>query len=872
MYKTKLSLVEPTKLLERITVDNLRFINPLGHDYVSGAYNISPVGGIGENINFAEYSGGPSSDPPRTTIKDEVYKNVVPMSGVNIYNLSFWLLALGVWTPKPAEISLIAPDGTTVWTGTAYFTTGSQIASVRVNASGNYTVKYSTQDGNKTITATYSIYVVNNTTAKPPYTITTAIERVLNAGVGAYNGYFKLDPALAEKWKNIEAPEFEITGKTLFEALLLIGGYKDVQAIPRLTPTPGSAEDWEYNFIKFDLLNGDEEWTPPRGYIDKQEYWDGESYCGGVESYVDNFVDNTKNGAIKPSFPMTVRTETSDLIIDDGHAIIKTEFPIYKIEKVEQAYISATGEPVGDITPYIFEKSEYDKLSSYVGTFPTAKQFALYYIQGQPNLYGLVLKPETATAIGAAIQDFAAVQIAEKKSGQKYTPTLGIRAFAYKVTYTPITNRRIRQFRPTRDFPNGNLLYYNQSGNIVDSKNYGGRMKGELARIGNKVELETYRLYNLADMPKPGMKKDGKYISQVDWEIQATCMKVTIHLVKNYNRLSQYIGINSMQRFYEVSEKQATYRPLNFSYFSQIGRLIGNANAKNIITADGISYFAETFKNIYPAGQIKISYVVVTAYSKDGVQIQSPTIHEVCGNGIGNSMSFYFSFEDNYSAGGQALFKDFAKNVQRAVPYSDEYGELYELQMDFYSGYATRELKFFDQASTDTHASFCDLLPEVSGAPTNYPPLISYRAVVDKNGGEKISVETQIHFQANSANIIIGSALGEDNLLVSNEAHTHTFVCLPYEIEALQERIPVEDVNTWKISTPGVDVVTSGGQSVAVAIGTALKPIRNTTSRDALSWACVNEQGNILIARNVKIAKDAANRDQNYINFNLTID
>ncbi|MBD5100952.1 MAG: hypothetical protein HDT29_06880 [Clostridiales bacterium] len=34
MYKTRLPLVEPTKLLERITVDNLCFINPLGHDYI----------------------------------------------------------------------------------------------------------------------------------------------------------------------------------------------------------------------------------------------------------------------------------------------------------------------------------------------------------------------------------------------------------------------------------------------------------------------------------------------------------------------------------------------------------------------------------------------------------------------------------------------------------------------------------------------------------------------------------------------------------------------------------------------------------------------------------------------------------------------
>ena len=864
MYKTRLPLVEPTKLLERITVDNLRFINPLGHDYVSGAYTIE----VNEkNVSsFAEYFGSSPTYPNQntTTIKNELYKNVYAYNGdIPIYALCFWRFdSFGnFFATVDTKIELIAPDNNTVWNGSAKETTGNIVTIINLEQlkapAGTYTIKYS----NENTSVTYNIYAVNNTVAKKPYTITEAINRVLNAGVGAYNGYFKLDPVMAEMWKDVEAPEFEITGKTLFEALLMIGGYKDIQAIPRLTPTPGSAEDWEYNFITFDLLNGNEEWTPPSGYIDKQEYWDGESYCGGVESYVDNFVDNTKNGAIKSAYPMTVRTETSDLIIDDGHAIIKTEFPIYKIEKVEQAYINGTNPRVGDITPYIFEKSEYDKLTSYVGAFPTAKQFALYYIQGQPNLYGLVLKPETATPIGAAIQDFAAVQIAEKKSGQEYDSKYGVASFAYKVTYTPITNRRIRQFKPTRDFPNGNLLYYNQSANIVDAKNYGGRMKGELARIGNKVELETYRLYKFSDFPKPGMKKDGKYISQVDWEIQATCMKVTIHLVKNYNRLSQYIGINSMQRFYEVSEKQATERPLNFSYIAQIGG--GVSSNIRVLTRTGIRRFARTFTND-STPNFKVSYVVVTAYSKDGKQIQSPTIHAVCGNGIGNSMSFYFSFEDNYSAGDQALYKADAKKVQRAVPYADEYGELYELQMDFYP-YNSAYPKFWkDQISTETEKGWCDLLPQVSESFATTDPYLSYRAVVDKNSGEKISVETQIHFQANKPDIIIGSALGEDNALVSNESHTHSFVCLPYEIQPLQERIPVEDIGRYTVSDPTISISSDGSISI--------QALKNTSSQDALSWACVNELGNILIARNEVLKSGDTISESVVINFNLTID
>lgn len=865
MYKKRVRLVEPTKILERETVDNLRFINPLGHDYVSGAYNVSPEeDGTTINRRFATLTN--PSNPESIDIKNDLYANVYKLnSTLYIYELCFWIVPTSGTniSMDPTSVDVIAPNGVTIWKGSAENTTRNTIGSIILDQVGEYKIKYYP---NQNMSATYSVYVLNNTTPKKPYTITEVINRILNAGLGARNGYYKLDPVFAEKWKDIQAPEFEITGKTLYEALLMVCGYKNIQAIPRLTPTPDSEEDWEYNFITFDELNGDKVWTPPSEYLAKEIIWDGESYCGGIESYVDNFVDNTDNGSARMPFPSTVRTESTDLIIDENYAIIKTDFPIYKVNKVTQAYINGDGEQVGDITPYIFEKSEYDNLSSYVGGFPNAKQFAMYYIQGQPNIYGLVLKPQTATALGLALQDFAAVQIAEKRSGQKYDKSNGVPAFAYTVEYTPISGRRIRQFKPTREFPNSNALYYNQSANIVDSKNYGGRMKGELARIGNRVEIETYRLYNLADIPEAGMKKDGKYISQVDWEIQATSIKVTIHLIKNYNRLSQYIGINSLQRYYEVSEKQATDRKCNFSYFARVGTgdVIGK---KTILTIHGRQLFADTFKPTAIYKHNKIAFVVATPLAKDGTPIQSPTVHTVLGSGIGNSMSFYFSYEDNYSAGGQALYNASAKKVQKAVPYGDEYGEFYALKMDFYTFNANKSggFRYSDQLSTATSQGFCDKLPEINPSDiVGAPPAISYTAVIDKNGGEKISVETQIHFQANLSDVIIGSALGEDNVLVSGKDHTHTFVCLPYKIEYLQESIPVGDIAKYAVANPTV----GSGSDDRFSIGQVV----NTTAENALSWACVNEAGEILIARNEDIPIGDRSKQEIYFNLIMTIE
>lgn len=872
LYNTKLELCEPTKMLERITVDNLRFINPLGHDYVSGAYNISPAedskGGTGDQnfYFFASFTQGGIA-PPSTNIKNTVYDNIIAVNQPsNVYALCWFSLpyqsTTGKYIALLTDIEITAPDGTTVYSGRSLSNTGEKIGTFTPTSVGNYTIVYRY---NSHVYATYTVYAVQNTVPKEPYTITQVINRILNAGLGRLNGYFTLDPAIASAWANIPAPEFEITGKTLYEALLMVGGYRTIQAIPRLGPTPGSPNDWEFNFITFDSLNGAEVWTPPVPKLDYHYEQNANSYCGGIESYVDNFVDNTGNGTVGLPFPTTVRTESTELIIDDNYAIIPTKFPIYKVNTLTQAYINSSGSQVGDITPFVFEYSEYSKLTSYIGQFPTAKQFAFYYIQGQPNIYGLCLKPETATTLGIAIQQMAAVQIAENKSGQKYNSSNGIAAFAYMVNYTPMSSRRLRQYRPYQDaYPNNNMLYYNQSANIVDSRNYGGRMKAELARIGNPTEIETYRLSALSQIPKAGMLKDGKYISQVNWEIGMDYIKVSIYLVKNYNRLNEYIGINSMQRFYEVSEKQATKRTCNYSYFCTVGKRDTSGQGFSLTYYANSQLSGMLRGTITGASNSKVGYALVQALAEDGTDIQSLLAMEVVSNAFGNSVCFYIAFADNYSAGNQALYNASARKLQRAVPYGDEYGALNKLNILLLPNAYAKSTSYSDQVSTSTQTAFCDGLPSVSSgdfplADTFYKLAQFDTPVIDKNGGESLAVEVQIHFQANQDNIVIGSALAQYNPLVANDIPQISYVALPYEIQPLQETIPTSDVTTYKVTTP---------EGLHTSTGAYMNGVTNTTGQTAQSWACVTSDGEIIFAVNQQLANGEQGQTV-YFNTNL---
>ena len=902
LYNQTIELVEVTKLLERVPVDTMTFQNALGHDYLSEATNVS--------VSVTE---APTNDPPG--FPAVAYMNIVSNGAFNILGYSIYQTYLSGQVKRQttvevkvngsvidltnSSVDINSPDG---YIMTSISVKAGDIIEITYNA---MVMTPATGKLDTPAQATISaIYVLSNIEPSKPYTIATVIERVLNAGLGNRNGYYTLDPDLYDMLNAIPAPEFCITRKNLYEALLEIGGYGNVQGLPVLKQDSSG----DFTIVSYDLLTNTTEWKPSAqvdldGYIDYTSTQDAESYCGGFEIYADNLVDNSTGGSVEQPFPMTVRTESADLVINDNAAIIPTEFPIWSVESVTQAYV-ADGQYVGDITPYIFEKSQYDNLTSYTGEFPTAKQYAFYYVQGQPNLYGLTLKRETATNIDAAVADFAAVAIAKRK-GKDYNAANGIACFAYQVNYTPITTRRLRQYKPdiTDGFPTSNVLFYNPSTNIADCKNLGDHAAAQLQKIGNPVRVLTYKVYRVADLPRKGMTIGDEIITQVDYAFEITHIKVTIYVTK-YNRLSEYIGINSTKRFYEVSEKQSVQRALNYSFAAVIGDSAPTFVARQgIIKQNTVTVFAATFQNdnVTPVFS-KIQCVVATAYDKNGNQIQSPTIHSVSANGFGKSSALYFSFEDNYSAGNQAVYCQYtssaapnaAQKLQRAVPYADEIGRFYRLKMDYYtrvqvaavlaqmhSGEEDTSFKYSDQISTESKAGFCDQLPTIDptvfsslSSPLNNP-VLSLSKVVDKNGGEQISVDTQIHFMTNTAGYIIGNALGSRNALVagytsSDDVYTPVYVCLPYKLKYNQETIPLADITTYKVTAPTVtpvyntQMLLNREQAYVQIAG-----VTNATGTAAQSWAVVHEEdGSILIGQNVDIAAGAT-ADDTYISLNL---
>ena len=293
------------------------------------------------------------------------------------------------------------------------------------------------------------------------------------------------------------APEFSMTKSTLRECLDQVGSY--IHSIVRLVG----------DTIYFDKLGGTNETTLEEDYIGNYETLDCEQYASQLDSIVSNLtnIDDVFTGTIQEPFAAaykTVRAETGTIRIGDGGnestAIIETDYPIEKIAKLYCGFITVGGNDilVGDITPYVYEKAEYDLLSSNTGTYPLSKGYAITYTQGQKNITGLLFK--LPNAVSSIFSKPAILNIISQKIGQSVQGLFNVQDITelqFRLVYYPSTTARVKQSRT--DINNYSMeltSIYNQSANKVDSRAYGENLKGAIARLGNIDKFITYTKKN----------------------------------------------------------------------------------------------------------------------------------------------------------------------------------------------------------------------------------------------------------------------------------------------------------------------------------------------------------------------------------------
>lgn len=674
-----------------------------------------------------------------------------------------------------------------------------------------------------TNTATFTFYVVENQYPLKKQTVLDVINRLLAVVeplVGRRNGngefeyvkpprfhfaYVDYDPTKPydeqtadgkEEYNlfNQTSPEFTFTRQTLREALQQIG--KFIHAEPRLR---------NKNEIIFDRYGGQElaTYTDSNGniiplnkhpYMGKRFRHSSAVASTTVESEVDNFVNRLDKTGGTISVPyrggaLTLRTQTAYLRIEDAEGETCFPVPFGIMDVTSFKWIDSDGTRY-DITPYVFEKTIYDaNLSSYNELYPRSKAYGLYFAQGDTAIRGFFYKSKEAT--GGVLADFAIKNIIERATGKNLGNKPNYQELCFELVYTPMYSARLSHGKSyTGDMlKKPFVLMYNQSANVVETRYYGEHLKGVAERLGNAQKTVSMIVRSPRNIPECGQLWDKDYyISGVKGKIIPIGIALNIELTKKYNRLSEFVGANSYQRYYEVSERMSQERRMiykdyflitqmekvpdnKYDCFVSISEVVMPALANTFYQNDNpdnriLGSMYDPYSGIYENFDLPtaiVSCVSWAGYSKSFNPVGTEVLLPVVSSAFGNTMEYTWSFKDNYSAGIGVVSKG-SGNVTgyfgTEVTYGDYYGRVYYEQWRLGSIKEGNNLQ-----------AWLDLPKDFSREQGGMKPFFGSRYMgptepmreIQKDSREVLSESYSIEFVTDIEGIIIGSALARNN-------------------------------------------------------------------------------------------------------------
>lgn len=814
-YKHDIYLIERTKLLEGIYCSSITFTNSKGNIYTENTYR-APWIDVGNQYEYSDEvplnfvspipSAIPTGKPADLPSADDLATALYPLirnefTSDYVVNVSS---TAAVGNPL-APATMVIYDSECVYADSETTATYDFRSPVNPYPVGSITLTYtlcysyySVVNGVPSDTY-YNVYflkfelgAVQNRLPLKRWSITDCITRACELAEPLFQGEtpkYRLDGveydesgkatyrtgSLADKYNKVFAPEFTATEDTLREQLKLILSY--VHAEPWLD---------EYNVIKVTEYGGTKNSAAASlPYVYNAVSSHINEYCTEVRSHAQNLVSSlgyARGVVTDPGNGLyrSARSDTAYVRINEGNAMAITNAPIYSIEKVMCGIARTDGEgwviaPV-DITPYVFEETEYSaNLSSYAGSYPYSKQYAIYYTQGAPNLKGLFYKAPTALN-EANFSPFAISNILSSVTGtsskliDNYLTTTvgGAASLVFSITYKPISSHFVSHGKQL--YVKGETPYmqlYNQSENLVESQYYGENLRGVAARLGNIEKERTFILKNINDVPRVGELLDGYAISAVSCELYPFDIKCTVGLTKDFNRISEYVGINSQKRMYEISERAAVDRAILIKETLVIGEKPDGYDASSLIWGN-LNPFYNTFRVSNSTYNDKITTVIFKGTNAKGDSVSSsPVCLPVIARALGNVVTLNFAMKDNYSAGAKTQPITKASNAstdveglwEQDVPYSDYYGRIWYSSIFFIhsdssilDGEAGELAKLAYKLPT-TDDTFLEGVTSSAVKVENH--------ILRKDNRERISYNVELDIKTDREDIIVGSALAD---------------------------------------------------------------------------------------------------------------
>lgn len=465
----------------------------------------------------------------------------------------------------------------------------------------------------------------------------------------------------------------------------------------------------------------------------------------------------------------SVRTEMAYTRVTESNAYAPTQNAIYTVEKVMCGILDVNGDTPTDswyikpveITPYVFEATEYNgNLTDYDGSYPKSKAFAIYYTLGQPGLRGMFYRaprPRDLIVPQAYLEKYSIVNILSALTSehtiQQIDDFLQQHAgnLVFQISYRPIFSALLSHEKQA--YTAGEKKFeqpYAQGENLIESLYYGENIKGVSARLGNVDEERTFLFKHYSDIPTVAQTIDGKAISAVHIQLLPNAYKATVALTRDFNRISQFVGVDSQKHIYEVSERNTYDRSVLLKSYLVVGGSSGDTAPFSV----SVLPFRRLLTGTNEADK-SVTMAVAQGKSFTGANLTAVSL-PVMASALGNAMLFSFRYEDNYSAGKKGRWIDdnvSGSNIRGVwmddVRYTDYYGRMKWLRFNLYTS----------AAGSDLAVPPLDLPNATRGNPAD--GLISMGAdyLIDKDSREKISVNYEIECKTANPDLVIGSAM-----------------------------------------------------------------------------------------------------------------
>ena len=474
------------------------------------------------------------------------------------------------------------------------------------------------------------------------------------------------------KLQSTEIIESSFNQKNFWEILLEVGKY--IHAIPYIEfgENDRFVVRWRY-LGKTDMTNGV---STTMSIFNSRSI---ENYVGALNSYVDNMVQ--KGGQVEEY--VSPKTESDDYLVYNDTAIIKTAKPIIEILSLKFRIINSNGiyytagSTEYDITNYIYEHNVYELLDVAATVVPN-KGLAIYYNLGENVIRGLNYQLPSVN-VGAGETEYAIKRIIGKllMSGSPSNwKEIKINDFAFHITYRTKETVRTEQSRPDlrkylinssyEKIPH-HKQFNNQQDKMVDSLKLGNQVYGKLIRTGNTEYQTTEWCNNAWELKKSGdlvnIRGNIYYVSKATHTFFQDHIVSEITYSKDYNQLSEIIGIPSEPRFFEISEQSSIDRqvPINDYLFLGTDYQYGKSYINNYDYIKGLLFGNMSYPK-YALTQFKND--VNNPDPERGLdQFSKAFMHPLSSYSMRNTLTLKWEMADNFSAGDRVQDKNASKDT-----------------------------------------------------------------------------------------------------------------------------------------------------------------------------------------------------------------